>query len=274
MACLSFCFELECLEGLGCAVVAPSCSKPYSVCSGGEAGPAPPPTASDTVVGRFNSTLRMICSIVGVSSQAPARAQVKGKGPKADRVLSLAEQAAALELAKCLGTSPPSPPRPSLPFTSQEESLWHMLCSCMLCLQQTKEAADTCTGSAATPMCLAASSLCGWLAQVSMGQRLRARGADGLVRLQTGPSGLSEEALWYGIKMQAQSGGRVRQAIKAANTYEKRLLPDVVHPQVLQFQLPGTRVQLCGPRHRAVAKAACLEFGLSLAVMGLPGSWK
>ena len=80
---------------------------------------------------------------------------------------------------------------------------------------------------------LIVSSTCSWLAQASMGQLLHARGADALACLHTGPSGLSEEALWYGIKMQAQSGGRVRQAIKAANTYEKRLLPDVVHPQVL-----------------------------------------
>ena len=47
-------------------------------------------------MGRFDSTLRMICSLVGVPSQAPAKAQGKGKGAKADRALSPAEQAAAL----------------------------------------------------------------------------------------------------------------------------------------------------------------------------------
>ena len=71
---------------------------------------------------------------------------------------------------------------------------------------------------------------------------------------------MSEEALWYGIKMQAQSGGRVRQAIKASNTFERRLLPDVIHPQDAGVRVcPADRSQRHGFRVQLpVAFLSCL----------------
>ena len=42
---------------------------------------------------------------------------------------------------------------------------------------------------------------------------------------------LSERALRYGLSMARKAGGGLRPHIQASNSYEKRLLPEVVHPE-------------------------------------------
>jgi len=41
---------------------------------------------------------------------------------------------------------------------------------------------------------------------------------------------LSERALRYGLSMVKKAGGGLRPQIQTSNSYEKRLLPEIVHP--------------------------------------------
>ena len=41
---------------------------------------------------------------------------------------------------------------------------------------------------------------------------------------------VSEAAIWYGLRMLERVGGGVRQAIRAENAYERRLLSEVLKP--------------------------------------------
>ena len=42
---------------------------------------------------------------------------------------------------------------------------------------------------------------------------------------------LSEEAVWYGLRMTDKTGGSLRSQVKPENKYERKLLAEVLDPQ-------------------------------------------